>query len=218
MSELSNVNSIATNKQGEFKPSIQPSGKPQEHGGVSPQSHGIQIEKPNIKQHQLGRKVAPQDFTPEFHTQAFPPGTAPADKAFPANTYNEPGSQANNPNVERGHGKESVKTSAADTMMGPTSQQVHQGYGQPLSGQTSTEIRHGGQHGRKHESSGLEGVGSYRQDQFERTMPEQRGLEREHARGGQHGDKGTSAAEDIPPQPAERLAQEWQYEPTTKRD
>lgn len=102
--------------------------------------------------------------------------------------------------------------------MGPTSQELHQGYGHPGSGQTSTELRHGGPHGRKHDGSGLEGVGSYRQERFERALPDQRGLEREHGRGGQHGDKGTSAAEDIPPQPAERLASEWQYEPSTKRD
>lgn len=35
MSELNNVNSIATPKQGEFKPSVQPTNAPQEHGGVS---------------------------------------------------------------------------------------------------------------------------------------------------------------------------------------
>lgn len=34
MSHFDNVNSIATNKQGEFKPGVQPSAAPQEHGGV----------------------------------------------------------------------------------------------------------------------------------------------------------------------------------------
>lgn len=92
--------------------------------------------------------------------------------------------------------------------MGSTSQDVHKGMGHPGSGQTSTELRHDGHHGRKHEGAGLEGVGSYRQDRFERTIPDQRGLEREHAQGGHHGNKGTSAAEDIPPQSAETLASE----------
>lgn len=166
----------------------------------------------NIKltfhQHQPGRKVAPQDHAPEFHAETHPPGTAPASSSFTPNTVGEPGSQANNPNVERSHGKESVKTNAGDTMQGATSQDVHHGLGHPGSGQTSTELRHDGHHGRKHEGAGLEGVGSSRQDRFERTIPDQRGLEREHAQGGHHGNKGVSAAEDIPPQPAETVASE----------
>lgn len=112
--------------------------------------------------------------------------------------------------VERSHGKEAVKTTAESTLRGATSKDVHRGLGHPGSGQTKTEI--------KHEGAGLEGVGSYREDKFERTLADQRGIEREEARPNDHGDKGVSAAEDIPPQSAEMAAHEWKYEPGTKRD
>jgi hypothetical protein len=200
MSELNNIDSVATPKQGEFKPSVQPSHAPQEHGG-----------------HKPGVKASPGDYAPEFHTETYPPGTAPASSSFTPNTVNESGSQANNPNVERGHGKESVKTSAGDTLMGSTSQDVHTGLGHPGSGQTSSELRHDGQSHRKHGGGGLEGVGASRLPAYERDLPDQRGLEREQARGGQHGNKGTLGAEDIQPESAETLASEWKYEPGTKR-
>lgn len=60
-----------------------------------------------------------------------------------------------NPNVERMHGKEATKTTAADTLMGSTSQGVHQGFGHPGSGQTSVEMHHDGQHHRKNPGQGL---------------------------------------------------------------
>ncbi|KAI9932298.1 hypothetical protein MW887_009810 [Aspergillus wentii] len=188
MSTLENVDSVANPNQGEFKPARQGTGPLRTDG------------------HQPGRKTAPADYVPEFHAQTLPPGTAPASNSYTPNPIYDTGSQALNPNVERAHGKESVKTSASDTLGGTTSKDVHQGFGNPGSGQTKNEIYHDGQHHRKHERAGLEGVGSYRQDKFERTLPEQRGLEREEARGGQHGNKGVSAAEDIPPQPAETVA------------
>lgn len=34
MSELNNIDSVATPKQGEFKPGVQPTNAPMEHGGV----------------------------------------------------------------------------------------------------------------------------------------------------------------------------------------
>ncbi|EYE98817.1 uncharacterized protein EURHEDRAFT_408024 [Aspergillus ruber CBS 135680] len=185
MSELNNVNSIATPKQGEFKPSVQPTNAPQEHGG-----------------HKPGVKATPGDYAPEFHAESHPPGTAPASNSFTPNTINEPGSQANNPNVERGHGKESVKTSAADTLQGSTSQDVYTGLGHPGSGQTSSELRHDGQSHRKHGGGGLEGVGASREPGFERYIPEQRGLERDQAHGGQRGDKGALGAENVQPDSA----------------
>lgn len=90
--------------------------------------------------------------------------------------------------------------------------------GQPISGQTSNELRHDGQHGRKGQSAGLEQVGASRGTTFEREMPSQRGLERDEARPGQRGDKGALAAEDRVPESAETAAAEWRYEPSTKRD
>ncbi|KAE8151721.1 hypothetical protein BDV25DRAFT_128527 [Aspergillus avenaceus] len=109
------------------------------------------------KGHQPGRKVAPQDYAPEFHAETYPPGTAPASNSYTPNTQSEVGGQALNPNVERTHGKESTKTSAGDTLMGATSQDVHTGLGHPGAGQTSAELHHDGQSHRKNPGSGLEG-------------------------------------------------------------
>lgn len=100
--------------------------------------------------------------------------------------------------------------------MGSTSQDVNTGLGQPMVGQTSSELHHDGQAHRKHHGGGLEGVGASKQDRFERTIPSQRGIERDEARSGQRGDLGASA-EEIDPEPSERLDQEWNYEPGTKR-
>ncbi|RAL05521.1 uncharacterized protein BO80DRAFT_421544 [Aspergillus ibericus CBS 121593] len=171
----------------------------------------------NSIQHQIGRKVAPADFVPEFRAETHPPGTAPASSSYQPNPVGESGSQALNPNVERAHGKESVKTSAGDTLGGATSQDVHTGLGHPGSGQTSSELRHDGQSGRKGQSAGLEQVGASGSDKFERQIPGQRGLERDEAQAGQRGDKGALAAEDRDPEPAETAAAEWKYEPSTKR-
>ncbi|RAH79801.1 hypothetical protein BO86DRAFT_390712 [Aspergillus japonicus CBS 114.51] len=223
MSHFSNPDSVANPQQGEFKPSVKPTA-PLEEGGVciplvvawfgkSPAS------KLTVEQHQPGRKVAPADFAPEFRAQTHPAGTAPASSSYSANTTGEVGGQALNPNVERSHGKESVKTSAADTLMGATSQDVHTGLGHPGSGQTSAELRHDGQPGRKRQTAGLEKVGAYADSKFERDIPGQRALDREEGHlAGQRGDKGALAAEDRQPEPATTAAAEWKYEPGTKRD
>ncbi|PLB44545.1 hypothetical protein P170DRAFT_430422 [Aspergillus steynii IBT 23096] len=169
------------------------------------------------KGHQPGRKVAPQDFAPENEPQVFPPGTAPASNSYTPHPTNEVAGQALNPNVERGHGKESVKTNPGDTLMGATSQDVHTGFGHPGSGQTSTELHHDGQHGRKNPGSGLEGVGASMQGNYERTIPSQRGIDRDQAKPNQRGDKGALAAEDREPESAATLDREWNYEPQTQR-
>ncbi|PWY89913.1 hypothetical protein BO70DRAFT_358927 [Aspergillus heteromorphus CBS 117.55] len=200
MSTLHNVNSVANAKQGEFKPAAERTGPIEKRG------------------HQPGRKVAPSDFVPEFHAESYPPGTAPASSSYRPNPVNEVGGQALNPNVERAHGKESVKTSAADTLIGATSQDVYTGLGHPGSGQTSQELHHDGQAGRKGQSAGLEQVGAFQTGKYERQIPSQRGLERDEARPGQRGDKGALSAEDRIPEPAETAAAEWKYEPSTKRD
>lgn len=44
--------------------------------------------------------------------------------------------------------------------MGATSADVNKGLGKPMTGQTSTEQRHGGEHHRKRQGAGLEGVGA----------------------------------------------------------
>lgn len=104
-------------------------------------------------------------------------------------------------------------------MTGATSSDVHTGWGKPLQGQTGVEQRHDGEHGRKKNASGLENVGSHREDRTgERKFAEQRGLEKEEATtSGTRGDKADRAAEHMRPEPAETLDAEWKYEPTTKR-
>ncbi|PLN86680.1 hypothetical protein BDW42DRAFT_158288 [Aspergillus taichungensis] len=190
-----------TPKQGEFFPHEHPEQVHQHH------PHGG---------HQPGRKVGGNDDVPVSHAQTFPPGTAPASSSYSPNPYDTVPGQAMNPSVERAHGKESTGTSAGDTLMGATSKDVNRGLGQPASGQTSAELHHDGQHGRKHHGSGLEGVGANKPDRFERTMPSQRGYERDEAQGGQHGDKGFLGAEDKFPESAESITHEWKYEPSTK--
>lgn len=87
-------------------------------------------------------------------------------------------------------------------MMGTNSQEVYAGYGVPMQGQTSTEVRHEGQHGRKNPGSGLEGVGASIGNGMERTMPNQRGLEKDEIAGNQRSDKGALAAEEREPNTA----------------
>ncbi|CAI7625581.1 unnamed protein product [Penicillium bialowiezense] len=203
MSTLQNVDSVANPKQGEFKPSVAPEGPI------------------TTKGHKPGVKVNEADQRPEYHMQAFPKGTAPASNSYTPNPVSEVGSQANNPNVDRAHGKESTFTSAADTLVGATSGSVDQGFGKPLQGQTNTEVRHDGQHGRKKQSYGLEGVGASVQDRgIERQFPDQRGLEKEEAvSSGTRGNKAArAAAEEREGESAETLDKEWAYDSRTKRD
>lgn len=151
--------------------------------------------------------------------ETYPAGTAPASNSYIPNA-NDVGSQADNPNVLRSHGKESTYTSPADTLQGATSGDVNTGFGKPLQGQTGVELAHDGQHGRKKQSSGLEGVGASREDKgVERAFPSQRGLEKEEgAFAGSRGNKADRSVQDSQGETAETLDKEWKYEPKTKRD
>ncbi|KAJ6111253.1 hypothetical protein N7486_003488 [Penicillium sp. IBT 16267x] len=193
MSTLRNVASIANEKQGAFKPSIAPEGPLTDKG------------------HKPGVKVNEADHRPEHHLQAFPSGTAPASNSYTPNV-NEV-SQANNPDMPSDQ-----RTSAADTLMGATSQDVHTGMGKPLQGQTNIEVNHDGAHGRKKQTAGLEGVGATAPNHIERQFPDQRGIERDEAQPGTRGDKADRAAENMMPEGAETLDAEWKYEPSTKRN
>ena len=51
-------------------------------------------------------------------------------------------------------------TAAQDTLPGSTSADVHTGLGHPGAGQSSAEMRHDGQKGRKNPGQGLQGVGA----------------------------------------------------------
>lgn len=87
-------------------------------------------------------------------------------------------------------------------------------------GETSNELRHDGEHHRKHHGSGLEGVGANAPPKhYEHSFgdpqkvdpkfnPSQRALDREEAQPGTRGNKGAAGAEDLPPQPAETIARE----------
>ncbi|KAF7720169.1 Uncharacterized protein PECH_007403 [Penicillium ucsense] len=198
MSTLNNPDSVTN--QGAFKPSVAPEAPLTQKG------------------HQVGRKVNEADQRSEFHMEKHPLGTAPAGNSYSANAQGEVGSQANNPAVMPSDDKEGVYTSAADTMTGSTSADLHTGMGKPIGGQTSSELAHDGAHGRKKQGSGLEGVGSSMDDRsIERDMPNQRGLEREQNVSGQRGNKADRSAADMRPESAETVAAEWKYEPSTKR-
>ena len=88
----------------------------------------------------------------------------------------------------RSHGKESIQTTASDTLSGATSGDVYAGQGKPLQGQTSNEG--------KEREGGLVGVGtsgapSGNMGVDERAQESQRGLEKEEGDlAGTRGSKG----------------------------
>lgn len=141
---------------------------------------------------------------PVFSAETHPKGTAPPDKTFQPNPISEIPGQALNENVERSHGKESVRTTASSTLGGATSADVNKGLGRPLEGESSVEMRHGGDKHRKHEGSGLEGVGA-NQVGVEQDL---RRLEREDhtPRGASATKKGIPAEERDPESPSELAA------------
>ncbi|KAL3479721.1 hypothetical protein BJX99DRAFT_255157 [Aspergillus californicus] len=145
---MSNLNDVPSQQQGFFKPGLPSKGQNQQ------QPHG---PWPNDK-HAPGVKASPYDHKPEFHLETHPPGTAPAGSSYQPNPIDHTGEQALNPNVERSHGKEAVKTTAEQTLMGATSQDVHKGLGHPGSGQSSSELHHDGQHKNKNPGRGLDGA------------------------------------------------------------
>ncbi|KAF3011405.1 hypothetical protein E8E15_003041 [Penicillium rubens] len=197
MSTSSKADNAANPKQGAFKPSAP---------GTGPITN---------KGHQIGRKVNEADQRPEYHAQTFPRGSAPASNSYTPNNGSE---VPPNPYVSARQGNGAIYTSAADTLVGDTSGDVNRGLGKPIQGQTNTEHRHDGQHSRKGQKSGLEGVGASRQDTgIERRFADQRGLEREEAAAsGTRGDRVDRGAEEQQPESAETLARERKYEPSSK--
>lgn len=93
----------------------------------------------NLPQHAPGVQVG-NDAAPEFHAQQVAPGTAPKADLYQPNPINETPGQANNDLAGRQHGKENTTTSALDTLNGATSGDVHQGLGQPMAGQTHSDV------------------------------------------------------------------------------
>ena len=91
---------------------------------------------------------------------------------------------------------------------------MHTGLGHPGQGQTSTELRHDGQHTSKKHGGGLAGVGasvgSGNQMVDTDTQPKERGIEKEEGvLAGKRGDKGDEypqpPAQDRVPESAEGL-------------
>ncbi|KAJ5425914.1 hypothetical protein N7465_000984 [Penicillium sp. CMV-2018d] len=143
MSNSSKADNAANAKQGAFNPSA-PRGEPM-----------------TTKGHQLGRKITEADQHPEYHAQPFHSGTAPASNSYTPNPISSIPGQAHNPNVSAGQDDEvATYTSAENTFLGATSGDVNRGLGAPMQGQSIAEIRHNGAHGRKKQTSGLEGIGS----------------------------------------------------------
>lgn len=138
-------------------------------------------------------KASEADNTPEFSAEILPPGSAPAQNTFRPNTVSEVPGQADNEDTLRSQDKESTYTSASDTLGGATSGDVYTGYGHPGQGQTSSELRHDGEHHRKRQGGGLESVGvsSGRGIASERVDERQRGLEHDYP----GGSKGSAEAE-----------------------
>jgi hypothetical protein len=95
---------------------------------------------------------------PKFTAETYPPGTAPKQDAYQPAPSNEVPLITNydDQNVD----PDSTTASAADTIGGATSSDVHTGLGHPSSSQTPTEIRHDGAHGLKKQTTGLKGVGA----------------------------------------------------------
>lgn len=166
-------------------------------------SHIERDEPMREPKHKPGVLVG-NDAAPEFSAKTLPPGSAPADRTFKPNATSEVPGQADNSSVERDHGKESTKTTASSTLSGATSGDVHTGSGHPGQGQTSTELRHDGQHTSKKQGGGLAGVGasvgSSNQMVDKDTQPKERAVDKEEGQfAGTRGDKG----EDYPQPPAQ---------------
>lgn len=104
-------------------------------------------EPMTTKGHKPGVLVG-NDAKPEFHVEQLPAGSAPREATY-------------QPRPAEGDSAAAAGTAdAASTLTGATSQDVYQGYGKPMQGQESVELRHDGGHTSKHVGSGLAGVGA----------------------------------------------------------
>ncbi|KAI9709117.1 MAG: hypothetical protein M1820_003563 [Bogoriella megaspora] len=191
MSATRNTDAVA-NQGGEFHSSVERSEPLTTHG------------------HKPGVLASEADRAPEFSAQTLPAGTAPRDRTFAPNANNEaPPLQDYSSNVD----PEAERTSAADTLGGATSGDVHTGLGHPGQGQSSAERHHDGQSHRKHQGNELAGL-SGAQTQGERVVDgrdpgftSQRALEKD-VEAGTRGTVGGPAAEERIPESAEGLASE----------
>ncbi|KAF2194897.1 hypothetical protein K469DRAFT_650895 [Zopfia rhizophila CBS 207.26] len=144
--------------------------------------------------HQPGVIASDKDRAPEFSAETLPAGTAPKSATY------EPNPDLNN---------QKMYQVASSTLQGANSADVHTGLGHPGQGQTSVEVRHDGQHGRKKEGLGLPGLteAGNKGDPVKGKDPQfagQRNLE-EDVPAGQRGTLGGQPAEERVPESADRV-------------
>jgi len=180
----------------------------------------IERDEPmTTKGHKPGVKASPNDNVPEFSAETLPAGSAPASRTFQPNPTGEVPPVANySSDMDPGSGT----ANASDTLSGATSADVHTGLGHPGQGQTSTELRHDGEHHRKKQGGGLIGVGAGSMETggvhnareavnpHDPAFADQRGLDDEEAAksAGQRGNIGGPAAEERIPEGSETVAAE----------
>ncbi|KAK8194425.1 hypothetical protein M8818_007616 [Zalaria obscura] len=180
-----------TQQTGQFGSHIKPS-EPMEKGG-----------------HKPGVLASENDRAPEFSAQTLPAGSAPADRTFKPNNISEVPPVTD---VRDDNDPEAERTTAADTIGGATSADVHTGLGHPGQGQTSNELRHDGSKGRAKQTHGLEGVGASGVpaanlvDAHDPQFANQRGIDEEEAK--PRGNLGGPPAEDRLNETSETVAAE----------
>lgn len=133
-----------------------------------------------IVQHKPGI-LRGNDNVPEYQAETLPPGTAPKENTFQPNPVSEVPPVANQMDDAD---ISSEQASAADTVGGSTSADVHQGLGHPGQGQSSAEIRHDGQSKRNNPGASLQGVGASTQefktvDHRDPKFKDHRGIDKE---------------------------------------
>ncbi|KAB2569237.1 uncharacterized protein LTHEOB_5268 [Lasiodiplodia theobromae] len=153
--------------------------------------------------HKPGVLATKADKAPEFHAQTLPAGSAPASHTHIPN----PTTSSLPPDT-------TTTTSASDTLLGATSADVYTGLGHPGQGQTSTELRHDGSHGRAKQGTGLVGVGAdtvtnkgSAVDAHDPGYASQRALDKD-VETGARGTVGGPPAEERLPEGAETVASE----------
>ncbi|KAK5166656.1 uncharacterized protein LTR77_008200 [Saxophila tyrrhenica] len=157
--------------------------------------------------HQPGKLVG-NDNVPEFEAETLPAGSAPASRTFQPNNASEIPPQAN---MSDRSDPESVQAHASDTIPGATSGSVNTGLGKPMQGQTSNEMRHDGEKGRKNPgqggSEGLKQTEGFKTvDPHDPQFKDLRALDKDEAVS--RGTTGGPAAQEREPETATRVATE----------
>ncbi|KAI0726579.1 hypothetical protein C8Q72DRAFT_783436 [Fomitopsis betulina] len=113
---------------------------------------------PASSAHPLGKHVIPGDQLRKDATHTHPS----AQRIQTARTTGHPVELAPAPDSRTVVDRDPYgpRTSAADTLTGATSQDVHNHLGHPGTGQTSSELHHDGQHGRQRAARGADQFGS----------------------------------------------------------